>query len=160
MGTKTTTIRHDGGMRFVATTGSGHEIAMDSSTGDSGPRPTEVVLAALGACTAMDVANILRKRRHAVDRYEVRVEGIQRETSPDIFVRVDVVHDVSGDVDAAALAHAIELSAHRYCTVSAQLAAGPTEVHHRFVMRGPDGREESGEVCVTGPGREEALVAG
>ena len=65
---KTATLRLDGpGLRFVGLTGSGHALATDGADGDSGPRPTELLLAALGACTAMDVISILRKKRQVVE---------------------------------------------------------------------------------------------
>ena len=55
MAVKTADLRHEGGFRFVARTGSGFEIAMDNEAGGTGARPTEVLAAAIGGCTAMDV---------------------------------------------------------------------------------------------------------
>ena len=37
MAVKTADLRHEGGLRFVARTGSGFEIAMDNETGGSAP---------------------------------------------------------------------------------------------------------------------------
>jgi len=61
VGEKRVGLRHDGGLRFVATTGSGHDVVMDNAAGESGPRPTELLLAAIAGCTAMDVVEILAK---------------------------------------------------------------------------------------------------
>lgn len=47
------------GLRFVIRTGSGHDLAVDDGTGNSGPRPAELLLAAQAGCTAFDVASIL-----------------------------------------------------------------------------------------------------
>ena len=69
MGSKKVSLRYEGGMRFVATTGSGHEIVVDNATGDGGARPTELVLAAIAGCTAMDVVEILAKKRQVVTGY-------------------------------------------------------------------------------------------
>ena len=52
MGEKHVSLRHEGGLRFVATTDSGHDVVVDNGTGDTGPRPTELLLAAIAACTA------------------------------------------------------------------------------------------------------------
>ena len=66
-------------------------------------------------------------------------------------------HSVAGyDNDAtkvAALRRCIELSATKYCPVSAMLSAGATEIHHRYrlIRTEVDPIDESGEVIVTGP---------
>ena len=153
---KSVRLRHDTGTRFVATTGSGHEVAMDDTAGNTGPRPTELVLAAIAGCTALDVIDILTKKRQVVDAYSIEVSGTQREKPPHVFTDITVVHVVEGNVETAAVARSIELSATKYCTVSNQIAAGPARISHRYTIRRPgsDGApagEESAEVVVTGP---------
>jgi len=153
---KSIRLRHETGTRFVATTGSGHEVAMDDADGDTGPRPTELVLAAIAGCTALDVIDILTKKRQVVDAYSVEVSGTQREKPPNVFTDITVVHVVEGNVETAAVARSIELSATKYCTVSNQIAAGPARISHRYTIRRPGSEgvppgEESAEVIVTGP---------
>jgi putative redox protein len=156
MAVKTADLRHDGGLRFVARTGSGFEIAMDNEVGGSAPRPTEVLAAAIGACTAMDVLSILEKKRQQVSRYAIRVEGTQRNAHPHAFRRVDIVHQVEGAmVDVDAVRRAIELSATRYCAVSTGIASGAAELHHRYLVVSPVGAAPAeGEAVVTGPRME------
>jgi putative redox protein len=156
MAVKTADLRHEGGLRFVARTGSGHEIAMDNEVGGSAPRPTEVLAAAIGGCTAMDVISILGKKRQDVTRYAIRVEGVQREAHPHAFRRVEIIHEVEGPaVEVDAVRRAIELSATRYCAVSLGLATGIAELHHRYVVISPEGAMPvEGEAVVTGPGQE------
>jgi putative redox protein len=156
MGTKTAIARLDGeGLRFTATTGSGHRLVMDNAEGDSGPRPAELLVVAQAGCTAMDVISILRKKRQAVISYEVRVEGEQRtDEHPHVFERMTVTHVVEGEVEAEAVRRAIELSATRYCTVTANLAAGLVEIHHGYLVRDAAGHEQRGEVLVTGPDQQ------
>jgi putative redox protein len=153
MTTKTVSARLDGdGLRLIARTGSGHAIVMDSAEGDSGPRPAELLVVAQAGCTAMDVVSILRKKRHSLSRYEVRVAGEQRDDPPPhVFERIRIVHVVEGDVEIEALRRAIELSATKYCTVTANLSSGVTEIHHAYVVRDAAGEEHYGEVVVTGP---------
>ena len=99
--------------------------------------PVETVVAALAACTAMDVVSIALKKRQAFTRYEVQVEADQRDEYPQVLTRVDVVHEVEGPaVSVAAIRRCIELSATKYCPVNAMLSAGATEVHHRYRMIG------------------------
>lgn len=168
MGEKQVSLRHEGGLRFVAATGSGHEVIIDNAKGDAGPRPTELVLAAIAGCTAMDVVEILTKKRQAFTGYTTEVSGVQRETAPNVFTDITILHVVEGDVETEAVRRSIELSATRYCTVSAQIASGVARISHRYLIRRPSGasgpagsadagaaarvvEEEEGEVIVTGP---------
>ena len=64
-------------------------------------------------------------------------------------------------VEVAAIRRSIELSALKYCPVSAMLSAGATEIHHRYIVRntGPDPFESEGEAAVTGPYRRPEAIA-
>ena len=154
---KRATVNYGGmGLRFVGGTDSGHATAFDDEAGNSGARPMEVVLSALGACSAMDVLAILRKKRQPVDWYRVRVEGEQRAEHPHVFTSIRIVHEVHGrDVEKAALRRAIELSASRYCSVGAMLASGATRISHWYVIRGEVPFDDDvAEVITIGPGMD------
>ena len=160
MTTNSSTARYAGsGLRFTATTGSGHEIVLDDADGDAGPRPVEMLLVGQAGCTGMDVISILQKKRQAVTRYEVSVKAEQRDGQPAVFTRADVLHIIEGPaLDEAAVRRAIELSANKYCSVAAMLSAGTVEIHHSYRILGPDGTAPiEGEVLVSGP---RAQVAG
>ena len=158
--------RHEGGLRFALTTGSGHELVVDDGAGGTGSRPTEALLAALVGCTAMDVASLLVKKRQAVAGYTVEARGRQRDQYPQVFTWIELVHVFAGPaIDEVAVRRCIELSATKYCPINAMVSAGPTEVHHRYRIEEPaDGPKAAamreGEVMVTGPrGRNAAVVA-
>jgi putative redox protein len=155
----TMTLTNDD-MRFEAVVGSGHTIVMDNGAGDTGARPSELLGVSLAGCTAMDVISILRKKRQAVARYEVRVTGTQVDAHPHNFTRFDIVHVVEGDaIDPAAVARAVELSCTKYCAVGTTLASGALEIHHAYLIRNPGGEELSAEVLVTGPHASAAALA-
>ncbi len=119
-------------LAFEAETGSGRRLRIDNLEGGTGPTPVELVLVALGGCTGMDVASILRKKRQDVRRYEVIVSGEQREEHPRRYVRITVLHRVHGrDVSPAAVQEAITLSETKYCTVHASLDHD-IEIQSRF----------------------------
>lgn len=162
MTTKTIEATWEGGMRFHSRTGSDHEVRADDRELDSGPRPTELVLAGLVMCTAMDIVSILDKKRQLYDTYQVHATAEQRDGFPQVFTRIDLVHDVTGPgVTETALRRCVELSATKYCPVSAMLSAGETVVHHRYriVSSGAKPYESEGEVIATGPyARPEILV--
>ena len=87
MGEKQVSLRHDGGLRFVSRTGSGHEVFVDNATSNTGPRPTELILTAIAGCTAMDIVEILAKKRQVVDAYSVEVAGTQRGAGGEDMLR-------------------------------------------------------------------------
>lgn len=106
------------GRQFVARTGGGHYFLMDDKEGASGPKPIELVAAALAGCTAFDVITILRKKRQDITEYEVFVEAEQAQQAPMVFTEVRIKHVITGhEVDAAAVEDAIRLSEEKYCSV-------------------------------------------
>jgi putative redox protein len=109
--------------QFVVETGSGHHFLVDDTAGGSGPKPIELVAAALAGCTAFDVITILRGKKHQnVTGYEVQVEAEQGERPPQAFVAVRIHHIVTGhEVDPAAVSEAIRISEEKYCSVEAML---------------------------------------
>ncbi len=144
MSEKTALIRWDQGMHLVADGGSGHRLEMDDDAGDAGFRPAELVMVALGGCAALDVVSILRKKQQHVTSYEVAVRGERRETHPMAFTDVTVEHRVEGDpLDPEAVRRAIELSATRYCTVTAVLATGIARIVHSYVVRNAQGEHRA-----------------
>ena len=156
MSRKSAQVVLDGdGLRFEATTGSGHRLVLDDRKGGTGPSPSELVPVSVAACTAMDVISILRKKRQEITRYAVEVTGDQREdANPAIFTRVDLLHVVEGPtLDLEAVRRAIELSATRYCAVGGTLSTGATEIHHAYLVRS-GGTEQRGVVVVTGPNQD------
>jgi putative redox protein len=158
---RSATLVHEGGMRFAATTVSGRSILMGDDVPLGELSPVETIAVSLAACTAMDVVSIATKKRQRIDTYRIQVEADQRDEYPQILTRIDVVHEVDGPaVEEAAIRRAIELSALKYCPVSAMLSAGGTEIHHRYRIRnrGPQPFMAEGEVVVTGPYRRTDIV--
>ncbi len=156
------TLVHEGGNRFVATTGTTRTIVYGDAFDQGELSPVETLVVSLAACSGMDVAAIAAKKRQQIDRYRVRVEATQRDEYPQVLTRAEVVHEVEGPgVDEAAIRRAIELSATKYCPVNAMLSAGPTEVHHRYVVRntGSTPFEAEDEVVVTGPYRRPEVIS-
>jgi putative redox protein len=146
------------GLHFDVDTGSGRTIAFDD-VAEGGLGPVETILAALAACTAMDVISIALKKRQPVVTYRIHARGEKRDEYPQIYTRIDLVHEVDGPgVSTSAIARCIELSATKYCPVSAMLAAGATEIHHAYRVTRPGEPTEEAEVIVTGPYQRPDIV--
>ena len=118
---------------FLGITPSGHALALDTDSQRSiAPSPVELLLVALGSCTATDVAGILSKKRQQVTSYVVEVTGERRDEYPRSYTSMKVHHILTGkSISAKAVAHAIELSETKYCSVAATFR--PTvEIHSTF----------------------------
>ncbi|HKG22953.1 MAG TPA: OsmC family protein, partial [Blastocatellia bacterium] len=123
--TKVALLRYAGAEQFVGVAPSGHAIVTGFSHENlSAPTPMELLLISLGGCTGADVVGILEKKRQKVTGYEVEVRGERRAEHPRIYTSIEVVHKLKGrNLDPKAVAHAIELSETKYCSVSAMLAS-------------------------------------
>ncbi|MER3536240.1 MAG: osmotically inducible protein OsmC [Thermus sp.] len=112
------------GHRFMGVNEQGDKAMIDGDHPPTGPRPMELLLMALGACTAYDVVDIMNKKKQPLARYRVEVEGIRAETHPRRYTQITVRHIASGpQVTEEALRRAVELSHTKYCSVSASLNA-------------------------------------
>ena len=111
---------------FIGVTPSGHAQVIETDTERaSAATPMELLLIALGGCTAVDVASILKKKRERVSDYRVEVRGFRREEHPRAYTRIEVRHVVSGrGIKERSVAEAVELSETKYCSVAATLRPG------------------------------------
>jgi putative redox protein len=130
---------------FVGITPGGHALALDTDSQRSvAASPVELLLVALGSCTATDVASILKKKRQRVTNYTIEVSGERRTDYPRSYTSMHVRHIITGiGISPKAVAQAIELSETKYCSVAATLRP-QVEIQSTFeIIEEP--RETSGE---------------
>lgn len=128
---------------FVAESGSGHAVVVDGpeSIGgrNLGVRPMELMLMSLGACSAVDIVQILNKARQPVSGCEVEVDGTRAETDPKVFTRIHLHFIVAGDgLSENHVRRAVQLSAEKYCSASIMLQKA-AEVSHSHEIRAAAG---------------------
>jgi putative redox protein len=116
----------EGGMSFLAETGSNHAVLMDGAPEAGGrnlaPRPMELLLAGTGGCTAFDVVAILKKGRHTVTGCEVSLKAERAETDPKVFTHIHFHFRVTGKaLKPEVVLRAINLSKEKYCSASIML---------------------------------------
>jgi putative redox protein len=116
-----------GRMSFDGTSNSGFTIPLGTSPnsgGDNdGTTPMELIGIGLAGCTAMDVIDILRKKRQDVTGFEVRVHGERAQEHPRVYTHMTVEYIVTGHhIERSAVDRAVELSVTKYCSVQAMLA--------------------------------------
>lgn len=130
---KKAVIRFAGDELFIGTTPSGHSLVLDTKGSRAiAPSPVEILLVALGSCSAVDVVSILEKKRMKVTNYVVEVSGQRRDDYPRKYTSMNVHHILTGKgLTQKAVSQAIELSETKYCSVAATFR--PTvEIHSTF----------------------------
>jgi putative redox protein len=115
-------IKWIGQQKFQALSPSGHTVMFDGdSHAHSATSPMEMLLMALGACTATDIVIILEKKRQKLEALEVWCSGERAANPPRVWTKLDVLFRMRGAVDEAAFQHALELTKEKYCSVAAML---------------------------------------
>lgn len=115
------TIYYAGNEMLIGSSPSGHAQVMDiNRERNLAVSPLELLMIALGGCTAVDVVEILRKKRQDIIDYRVEVSGARRAESPRALTKLFVRHIVRGrNVEPQAVAQAVKLSEEKYCSVAA-----------------------------------------
>lgn len=111
-----------GGHRFDSGRPGGPLARIDAS-GETGQSPVDMLLSALAACTAVDVVDILAKRRTPVRSLVVDVAGARVTTTPRRFEHVLLTYRIDGDgIERTHAERAVELSVTKYCSVRDSLS--------------------------------------
>lgn len=116
-------------LQFVGVDSTKHSLVMSSQDEENatGLKPSELLLLALGGCTAVDIVNIMRKKRQAMTGLEINVSGEQDENPPWPFRHIHLEYVVRGrGLSEKGLAQAIQLSEEKYCSVKSSLACEVT----------------------------------
>lgn len=127
--------------RYVATNARGVQLELGSD--DDVFSPVEVLLAAIGACSAIDV-DVVTSRRAEPERFEVTIGAMKvtDETGGNRLADVDVAFDVAFDDSpegrqaAGLVPRLVRLSHDRDCTVSRTVEL-PTNLRMRVVDDAP-----------------------
>jgi putative redox protein len=104
----------------------GHHILMDAAPEfggeEKGPRPKKLLLAALGGCTGMDVASLLKKMRVEHEGFSITAQAEASTEHPKVFTSIHLTYSFRGkNLPEEKIRKAVDLSQERYCSVSAML---------------------------------------
>ena len=128
------TIRWIKGKQFIGIDSTNHSVVLSSPDEGIGMKPSELLLVALGSCTAVDVVEILRKRRKPVTSLEIQVSAEQDNDPPWTFRKIHVKYLISGvDITPDDAQKAIDLSEEKYCSVASTLR-GKAEISTEFEL--------------------------
>ncbi|NMB89744.1 MAG: OsmC family protein [Chloroflexi bacterium] len=118
----TATVRWIGGKQFVGIDSTQHAVVLSTPAEGVGMKPSELLLVALASCTAVDVVDILEKKRQPISSLEISASGEQDADPPWAYRKIHLHYALCGQgLTEKAVSQAIQLSEEKYCSVSATL---------------------------------------
>ena len=124
-----------GGERFVGIDRTQHSLVMSTRREGVGVRPSDLLLVALGACSAVDVVGILQKKRVDLRGLDIKVTGEQDPDPPWTFRKIHIEYILRGKgMTDRAVQQAIKLSEEKYCSVSATVSGVAAMTHSYQIL--------------------------
>jgi putative redox protein len=124
-GNRHVTMTVDATRSITAVNRNGVRLTIDPE-GEHGFSPLELFLTALGSCSGVDLALLMKKQRDPVTPFSVDVDGLKEDTR---MQWLRVTYRIDQEVDDRKLERARVKTAEDLCTVSRTLASG-TRVDH------------------------------
>jgi putative redox protein len=110
-------VEWSGDHRFSAGKSGRPSIVIDGD-GQAGPSPFDTLLASLGTCVSVDVADILAKRRTPVSSLVIDVVARRVDTIPRRLEHVMLNFSIAGGgIERVHAERAVELAVRKYCSV-------------------------------------------
>ena len=121
---------------FEAVNENGNKVQIDASPDiggtNQGMRPMQMLLAAMGGCSAIDLVNILKKQKQQLRDIKITVTG-EREpnVTPSLYTEVHAHFRLFGPIDRDKAEKAVSLAVDKYCSVAKTLEA-KARITHSF----------------------------
>lgn len=120
----TATVKWISGKQFIGIDSTQHSVVLSTPDDGVGIKPSELLLIALASCTAVDVVEILTKKRMPLSHFEIRCSGEQDQDPPWTFRKIHLHYTIGGkELTEKAVEQAIQLSEEKYCSVAATVRA-------------------------------------
>ncbi len=120
----TATVKWIGGKQFVGIDSTCHSVVLSTPDEGVGIKPSELLLIAVASCSAVDVVEILTKKRMPLTQLEISSSGEQDTEAPWTFRKIHLHFRLAGkNLTEKAVEQAIHLSHEKYCSVAATIRA-------------------------------------
>ncbi|MCD6067180.1 MAG: OsmC family peroxiredoxin [Bacteroidetes bacterium] len=118
--------RIDDNYAMEAVNEDGNSLLMDGSVAiggsNKGMRPTQLLLSAVGGCSAIDIISILKKQKQVIESFEIIVDGEKENVIEySLFRKIHMRYILKGTIDKEKAIRAAQLSIEKYCSVSKTL---------------------------------------
>jgi len=120
----TATVKWIEGKQFIGIDSTHHTVVLSTPDEGIGIKPSELLLIAVASCSAVDVVEILSKKRMPLNHLEINVTSEQDQDPPWAFRKMHLTYRIGGkNLTEKAVAQAIQLSEEKYCSVAATVRA-------------------------------------
>ena len=120
----TATVKWIEGKQFIGVDSTHHSVVLSTPDEGIGIKPSELLLIAVASCSAVDVVEILAKKRMTLTHLEISSSGEQDQDPPWTFRKIHMHYKIGGkNLTEKAVAQAIQLSEEKYCSVAATIRA-------------------------------------
>ena len=118
----TATVKWIEGKQFIGIDSTNHSVVLSTPKEGIGIKPSDLLLIAVASCSAVDVVEILEKKRMTLTHLEISSSGEQDQDPPWTFRKIHMHYKIGGkNLTEKAVAQAIQLSEEKYCSVGAML---------------------------------------
>jgi putative redox protein len=131
-------VKWTGGKTFIGTDSTSHSVVLSTPSDGVGMKPSELLLVALSSCTAVDVVEILEKKRQTLLGLEISASAEQDADPPWTFRKIHLTYKLRGKgLTEKAVEQAITLSEEKYCSVAATVR-GKAEITFSWEIENVD----------------------
>lgn len=121
----TVTLKWQDGLFFEGYSDAGHAVLLEASAAVGGKGrgilPGEMLLMALGGCTAMDIVSLLQKFKTPPLSLSVELSGNKRAEHPKSFETITAIYRIEGEISAEQAWKAVDSSYKKYSVVANSL---------------------------------------
>ena len=119
-----TTVHHLVDRRFIGIAPDGMRVMMDGEQeAQTGMRPMQLLLNAVGGCAAYDIVQMIGKRRLTINDYRIELRGERASGTPAYFTHIPRCITSTPGLTKAQAERFVELGMTKYCSVAASLKA-------------------------------------
>ena len=134
----TATVKWIGGKQFVGIDSTCHSVVLSTPDEGVGIKPSDLLLIAIASCSAVDVVEILTKKRMTLTCLEISSTGEQDADAPWTYRKIHLHFSLRGhNLTGAAVEQAIQLAEEKYCSVAATIR-GTTQITTDFEILGDE----------------------
>jgi putative redox protein len=127
-------VKWIGGKQFIGVDSTHHSVVISTPDEGIGMKPSELLLVALASCTAVDVVEILAKKRTPLESLEISASAEQEADPPWTFRKIHLTYRLKGEgLTEKNVEQAIQLSEEKYCSVAATLR-GKAEITYSYEL--------------------------
>lgn len=117
----------------------GRTHRIDASAKEA-PGPVETLLNAIATCSAVDIIDIIAKRKTPVERMTIHVSAERRPEAPRRVMHLEIEYRIDGaGIEREHAERAVQLSYERYCSVAASLGSDIV-AETRLTLNGESGQ--------------------